>query len=558
MNERIGRFQLLKKIASGGMAEIYIARQYGVEGFEKLVVIKKLLPELTKNSQFMQMFVNEAKLAARLNHPNIVQIYDLGFTEGSYFIAMEFIQGEDLVSLVKTCRKRGAALPMHYSIRIVSQVCEGLHFAHTKADVLGNPLKIVHCDISPHNIVISFEGAVKVIDFGVAKAATFIEDEDSKNQIRGKLAYMSPEQCTGGTMDARSDLFSLGVVLWELITGRRLYGKLGTKEIFRAASNANISPPRSVNPAVPEQLDSIVMRAVARQPQDRFGSAYEMCQELESFVKTSGWGATSFDLAAFVRELFHDKLEAMRRYLAAQATGADLESFLFADVRETSKIGQADENSEHSSFPLAAPGPRHDTAGEKPRRALPRRLFLLSLLLLLAVAGYFFYPQIITNVKNLLKRKDAAREAAPTGVVKVISTPAGATVWLDGEDRCAAPCTLNQVVLASEHQLEVSMDGHEPFNFRFKLTEPEEERAFKVLLNKQGKVDWARARIVTTPPGARVELNGLLLKGKTPLFIPRLTPERTYKLRAFLAGHQDWITTFKFGPSEVKTISGTL
>jgi serine/threonine protein kinase len=224
--KKIGRYQLLALLATGGMAEIYLARQEGIKGFERLVVIKKILPHLARRKRFVEMFFDEARIAALLSHPNIVQIYDLGEdesdSEGSYYIAMEYLEGESLGYLVKQARKASRLMPSQLAAGIVAQVCDGLDYAHKLHDPKGKPLNIVHRDVSPHNIIVLFSGGVKLVDFGIAKAASQVH-QTREGSLKGKLTYIAPEQCESKPVDARSDVFSMGVVLWELLTRRRLF-----------------------------------------------------------------------------------------------------------------------------------------------------------------------------------------------------------------------------------------------------------------------------------------------------------------------------------------------
>ena len=220
--ETYGRYQLLKKLATGGMAQIYLARQLGPEGFEKLLVVKRILPHLAENEEFITMFLDEARIAARLNHPNVVQIFDLGAQDDSFFIAMEFIHGEDVRRVWKHADKVGKPIPLPLICRIIIEACAGLDYAHKKLDASGRPLNIVHRDISPQNILVAFEGGVKIVDFGIAKAADQATVTKS-GVLKGKYSYMSPEQAAGQPIDCRTDIFALGVVLYELLTGTRLF-----------------------------------------------------------------------------------------------------------------------------------------------------------------------------------------------------------------------------------------------------------------------------------------------------------------------------------------------
>jgi serine/threonine protein kinase len=219
---RFGKYLILDKIATGGMAELFRAKITSVEGFEKLVAIKKILPNLTQDSNLVTMFIDEAKLAAMLTHQNIVQIYDLGSMEGAYFIAMEYIHGKDLRVLSNKSKEKELPLPLGYALYITSRICSGLDYSHNLKDFQGNPLKLIHRDISPQNILVTYEGEVKIVDFGIAKAARKSVDT-REGLIKGKVAYMSPEQAAGKTIDHRSDIFSAGILLYEMITGVRMF-----------------------------------------------------------------------------------------------------------------------------------------------------------------------------------------------------------------------------------------------------------------------------------------------------------------------------------------------
>ena len=269
--ERIGRYEVLRRIATGGMAELFLAKHVGMEGFEKVVAIKRILAHLAHDDEFVNMFRDEARLVAKLSHPNIVQIYDLGKSADSYFIAMEYIPGRNLASIAKKARQKGEAFPPLYIARAMAQACEALHYAHTRQDVDGRSMGIVHRDVSPQNIILSFSGAVKLVDFGIAKAATKIAHTRA-GVLKGKYAYMSPEQIKGEEIDARSDLFSVGIVLFELLCGRRPFEKENSIQTLKAIVQDAHVDPRSLNPAVPDGLADIIRRALVKDRNQRFQS----------------------------------------------------------------------------------------------------------------------------------------------------------------------------------------------------------------------------------------------------------------------------------------------
>ena len=305
---RFGKYTLIDRIAVGGMAEIFLARQAGLEGFEKTIVIKRIRPHLSKQTTFVRMFLNEAKLAAQLNHPNIVQIYDLGKIGESYFIAMEYIFGRDMRRIIPKADTMGIPFPMVYALKIASSVCEGLYYAHQKVDLYGNPLDIVHRDVTPENIFVSFDGTVKVLDFGIAKAANQIE-QTKAGEIKGKLSYMSPEQCMGKPLDCRSDIFSLGVVLYEWITGFKLFTGESEVAILKSITDGKIYAPSYFKADIPEQVESILMRALEKDRDKRYQTAWEMQYDLDQFLSQYEFTPSNIHLSNFLKQLFFDELE---------------------------------------------------------------------------------------------------------------------------------------------------------------------------------------------------------------------------------------------------------
>lgn len=313
---RFGKYTLVDRIAVGGMAEIFLARQAGLEGFEKTIVIKRIRPHLSKQPNFVKMFLNEAKLAAQLNHPNIVQIYDLGKINESYFIAMEYIFGRDMRRIIPKADALGIPFPMVYALKIASSVCEGLYYAHQRADLYGHPLHIVHRDVTPENIFVSFDGTVKVLDFGIAKAANQIE-QTRAGEIKGKLSYMSPEQCMGKQLDNRSDLFSLGVVLYEWLTGFKLFTGDSEVAILKSITEGKIYAPSYFKADIPEAVEAILMKALEKDRERRYQTAWEMQYDLDQFLSQYEFTPSNIHLSNFLKQLFNDELEEERERLAA-------------------------------------------------------------------------------------------------------------------------------------------------------------------------------------------------------------------------------------------------
>jgi serine/threonine protein kinase len=311
---RFGKYVLLNRIAVGGMAEIFLARQEGLEGFEKTICIKRIRPHLSSQPNFVRMFLNEAKLAAQLNHPNIVQIYDLGRINDSYFIAMEYISGRDMSRIIPKAEKAEIPFPMIYALKIASNCCEGLYYAHTKTDAYGNPLHVVHRDVTPENVLVGFNGTVKIVDFGIAKASTQLE-QTRAGEIKGKLSYMSPEQAMGQQLDHRSDIFSLGAVMYEWITGYKLFTGENEMAILKSIIDGKIYPPSYFKEDVPEAVERILMKALDKDREARYQSAWEMQFDIDTFVAGSHFSPSNIHMSNFLKQIFDDEIEREKELL---------------------------------------------------------------------------------------------------------------------------------------------------------------------------------------------------------------------------------------------------
>ena len=303
MGEFLGRFELLHKIAAGGMGEVFLARQRGPVGFEKFLVIKTLLPHLTEDQEFVNMFFDEARIAAMLSHPNIAQIYDLGEASGRYYIAMEYVHGETLRATQTAAESVAGGITLGLKCRIIAAAAHALDYAHNACNSAGQPLDLIHRDVSPHNIMITFSGVVKLVDFGIAKANNKLA-RTATGVIKGKYAYMSPEQAYGRPLDRRTDVFALGIVFHELLTGKRLFKRETDMDSLRAVAEAEIPAPSSVVKGVPKAIDLIVLKALARNREDRYATCAELEADLEGVIARQRLPATSTHLAAFMTGLF--------------------------------------------------------------------------------------------------------------------------------------------------------------------------------------------------------------------------------------------------------------
>ncbi len=319
--DRLGRYVILKHLASGGMADVLIARADGIEGFERHVVVKRIRAEHAKDSRFIEMFLDEARLAANLHHQNIVQVHDIGEADGEYFFAMEYIHGEDLRRILSAVSKSKSHMPLGYVVAIVSAAAAGLHYAHERRGGDKKPLNIVHRDVSPSNILIGYDGSVKVVDFGIAKAAMRTVETKS-GSLKGKVSYMSPEQCKGTAIDKRSDVYALGVVLYELSTTTRLFKGDNDYLVMDAIVNGKIPLPRVRRPDLPNELSTIIMHALSSDPTRRFQSADELRQALDKFAIKAGLTASTGALAGYMHKLFGERPEPWLDTTGATAVDA--------------------------------------------------------------------------------------------------------------------------------------------------------------------------------------------------------------------------------------------
>jgi serine/threonine protein kinase len=305
-HKKFGKYQLLQKIAVGGMAELYRSKVTRDHGFEKLVAIKKILPHLTDQGNLVKAFIDEARLAAHLQHENIVQIYDFGSIAGEYFIAMEYLFGKDLRKLTDKAKKTAVPLGLENTLYIVSRICAGLDYSHNLKDLHGEPLNIIHRDINPQNIFLTYEGQVKIIDFGIAKAASH-NSTTHEGLIKGKLAYMSPEQATGNTIDHRSDIFSTGIIFYELLAGRRMF-EGETMQVYSKVREASYEPLDKLLPDLPAGILEIVQGALAKDPDQRYQTCGEMLADLEECSFELSIPTNGRRFAAFVKEFFKEEL----------------------------------------------------------------------------------------------------------------------------------------------------------------------------------------------------------------------------------------------------------
>lgn len=511
MPAQFGKYTLIRRLAVGGMAELYLALQRSVAGFEKLIVVKRVLPHLVTDESFIQMLLAEARIAATLNHPNIAHVYDVGEVDGQYYIAMEHVHGEDLRSLVRQMKSKGAtSFPLENALAIVLGCCAGLAYAHEKRDLDGEPMGIVHRDVSPQNVVVTFTGDVKLVDFGIALVSSSEVEDTEGGQIKGKVPYMSPEQAKGDELDSRSDIFSLGIMLFELTTGRRLFRSKSEMETLRRIVEEEYPKPRELNPSLSPRLEEIILRSLEKDRDLRYGSAREMQADLEDYIRSEQLKVSSLSLGEWMQKLFEEKLEAQKRLLQEGRQLADI----LAD--------QAGVDDREGSLSGGSRGSR-----VRPKSASRARWLLLAAVLLAAgVAGAFF---------ALIPEPEPP--AAPVGTIAVFSTPPGAAIWIDGDRRPErTPAELTDLPIGASYNVKLTHDGFASYTERVDLTAPDTRRELTVTLEQPTASDFAVVRVRTMPPGAQVLLDGRDTGQVTPATIPEVTPGERHTLALALEG----------------------
>ena len=381
---RLGSYEIVRKLARGGMAELFLARTVGPEGFAKLVVLKKILPNYAENPKFVRLFLDEAKLVAQMEHPHIAHVYDMGKAGNDFFFTMEFVHGQDARTVWRRTAKMQKPFPVANVVQIARSIANALHYAHERTRDDGTLLDIVHRDVSPQNILLSYDGAVKLVDFGVAKAASSTV-KTRTGALKGKISYMSPEQARGAAIDRRSDVFSLGIVMWELLVGRRLYKAENDLATLQMIINSKPQPPSQVRTDCPRGLDAIILRALSANVSERYQTAEEVQIALDALAREQRYEQSEAALRAMMQELFDAELKV---WMDSQAAGQTLfdhvlagqptmilpasESDLSAEDLEEYEIDEdePDESEADSEMLTSAPSTLDGLPPTAPQRAL--------------------------------------------------------------------------------------------------------------------------------------------------------------------------------------------
>ncbi len=351
MTDAHQRYRVIDRLASGGMAEVFLAESAGIEGFKKRVAIKRVLPHLSKKERFIGMFLDEARLSAHMSHSNVAQVFDIGVGDDTFFIVMEFVDGADLKSILEAMKKNYQTISVEQAVFITLKICEGLAYAHDLCDHEGNHLHIVHRDVSPPNIIVSKYGEVKIVDFGLAKARSQLEVSEP-GIIKGKFSYLSPESAVGKQIDHRSDIFAVGILLWEMLAGRRLFLGDSDFKTVQLVQNAVLPQLVLINPSVPAELEVIIGRALAKAVEDRYSSALEFGKELTKFLFQYGKPVNAFDIAVLVEETiaFKKKERSNQPSIIQKLIDQTLLEFTSLQANET----ESPKSSARKSLPMAS------------------------------------------------------------------------------------------------------------------------------------------------------------------------------------------------------------
>jgi serine/threonine-protein kinase len=357
--QKIGRYDVLGHLAAGGMAEIFLGRLVGPSGFERPIVIKRILPNLARDREFIEMFLDEARIIAGIRHPNVVQVQELGHDNGELFLAMEYLEGESASGLTRRLCAQHETIDFGLGAYILSEACAGLHAAHELTDAEGKKRNVVHRDVSPQNVFITYSGEVKVLDFGVAIAADRITKTEA-GQFKGKFEYASPEQCRGHTLDRRSDIFALGIVLYEVTTGTRLFKRNGSLDMLRAICETPIVPPMELMPGYPPQLNAVVMKALSRKADERYQTALEMRRDLLAVIRAiSNDVAPEEGLSALMHRCFAERIALKQEMLRSVQAGRRLDQMPSVETDTTIEIPIA-----YADGPTLPPQPAPVPAGQ--------------------------------------------------------------------------------------------------------------------------------------------------------------------------------------------------
>lgn len=596
-----GQYYLMEKIAQGGMAEIFKGLSYDVHGLKKTVCIKKILPHISASQEFIDSLIDEAKIAVKLVHGNIAQTFDLGKVGDDYFMVMEFVDGKSLSQIHKRCQTEGRLIPIEHLIYFMAETLGGLDYIHRRTDDDGVPINIVHRDISPQNIMVSYSGTVKIIDFGIAKTTVKIGATDS-GILKGKFAYMSPEQAYGDAIDNRSDIFSLGIIFHEMLTGARLFKAEDSRQTIRNVRKAKITVPSQLRSDIEEELDIIVLKALAKDRRRRFSSAAEMRDELLKFLYSRFQNFKPSDAADFVRDLFKDEMSApsivevdaktphmiIDRSNSALAddsqfeeTGIaraplDMQEYMLDEDKEISSSDKSDHGDEQvladseeidelppkENQPIQKDTPQTIEAEDSAFHIQPRigkryGPAIISALILLIVL-------LLPDTKRNTKISETGNIAPPEKVMEQVEaqkpaelvlniTPADADITLDNKGGyTGSPIFLKGIEPGIEHILVIRKVGFAPHERQFTL-KPGQVQNMRINLSPNLPRD-VHLEVTSTPAGATIFIDDIETKYRTPAKIGNLVAGKEYSVGIYLQKYKYWTKKVALKAGENRSI----
>lgn len=521
-----GKYIILNRLAIGGMAEVFFAKSYGVRGFQRLLVIKRILPNLSKDEEFVEMFIDEAKISVELNHSNICQVTDLGKIDGNYFIAMEYVNGKDLRAILKKSHVLQKPIPPEYSIYIMSEVLKGLDYAHKREDTItGRSFSVVHRDISPQNVMVSYQGDVKIVDFGIAKTE-FKLHRTQAGVLKGKFAYMSPEQAMGLELDARTDIFSASILLYEMLSGDRLFLGGTDFETLENIKMCKVPPLSKTLGNIPEELDNIVLRGLKKNADDRWESAGDMQVALTKLLYSNYPDFHPDQISGFLQTLFRDEIASENNALK----GA-LEKISDEQIQKAEKASAMDQEN-HGHNTILSPSSARMSGITRPSLLAKLNIDQWSplgkgaALFALAFVLYFALKALLVSTPAPTPTATNTTSQPSQLTYEITSTPDQAWISLNGERKGLTPLS---IVLPTNtfYDVEITKDGFLPLKQELQTTPNQTQIAYT--LTKETPT-LGNLRIQTQPEGAKIFIDNEDTGKNTPATIENLSMQQTFKV----------------------------
>lgn len=546
LEQKLGDYLIIERLAQGGMAQVYKAKTVDPNGIDRLVVIKRILPHISSNPEYIEMLIDEAKIAVHFTHGNIAQVYDLGKVGEDYFIVMEYVDGKTLGQILRNFRQREIPIPLDVILFCLAELCQGLDYIHNKADPQGKPMGVVHRDVSPQNIIVSYSGTVKIIDFGVAKAEEKISQTES-GVLKGKFAYMSPEQADGNPVDRRSDIFSAGILLWELLTQERLFKRKSNMQTIKAVRKGKYKPASKKRGDVPKELDQVIAKALQRKPARRYQNAFEMGNDLKRILLQEFPDFKPIQVAEFLYRYFGP--EADEEDLPPELPQLDIKKEEIPSEKKKVKEKLEEEQTEVDRLAnfvsFLNPRPLIDKLKERLKQFewKKNKAWLYGgggvfLALLIGLGSWGLYNTAQGTLIVEVKPEDAlvtidGRPLEQTGQVYLVKKPSD-----------------------EEIRLKVTKKGFLPHESTLFLKRKEVKKVAVVL--KKDIPPFGDVEIHSDPPGATIYIDDIEWNKKTPTTVPRLKSGKNYRLGLYLDKYKFLEKEIVLKPGELKTVRLTL